>query len=245
VTEAIRVRVAVLIPALNEAETLPQVLDELRDVSVPLDRVGVVDNGSTDGTGRVARARGAEVVREDERGYGAACLRGLFHLTTAGETPHVVVFLDGDQSDDPSALPRLLRPIRDGTADFVVGVRAAAPGRYASSVPLHARLGNGLIRWGARLLHGARFRDLGPFRAIRLPALDALEMDDRNWGWTLQMQIRAHHLGIPTEEVEVPHRPRGGGRSKVSGTLTGSARAGLKMLRTLVSERLRPAGRTY
>jgi glycosyltransferase involved in cell wall biosynthesis len=226
--------IAVLIPALNEEEALPGVLGALHGAG--LDRVVVVDNGSTDGTARVARDGGAEVVSQPERGYGAACLAGIQHLA-AERPPDILVFMDGDQSDDPAAISLLLEPIERGRADFVVGVRSGADS--SSAVPLHARLGNRLVGAGAMLLHGLRFRDLGPFRAIRFEVLRALDMDDRNWGWTLQMQLRAHRMGVPTAEVPVPHRPRGGGRSKVSGNLVGSVRAGGKMLYTLVSERLR------
>jgi hypothetical protein len=227
--------IVALIPALNEEVALPGVLVGLHAAGVS--RVVVVDNGSTDGTGRVAREGGAEVLTEPERGYGAACLAGLRYLEV--NAPDVVVFLDGDQSDDPAAMDRILDPIRAGRADFVIGVRRGARSGEVSSVPLHARLGTGLILAAARLLHGARFRDLGPFRAIRFQSLRALDMDDRNWGWTLQMQLRAHHLGVPMEEVEVPHRPRAAGRSKVSGSPIGSLKAGGKMLITLIRERFR------
>lgn len=227
------IRVAALIPALNEEAALPGVLAGLKDTRTC--RVVVVDNGSTDGTARVARAGGAEVVVEPARGYGAACLSGLAHLEATG-SPDVVVFLDGDQSDDPSAIESLLEPILSDRAEFVIGIRRSGPHGGASAVPLHARLGNGLILWGARVLHGVRARDLGPFRAICFETLRALEMDDRNWGWTLQMQLRAHRLGVRTVEVRVPHRPRAGGRSKVSGSLYGSVRAGAKMMFTLVRE---------
>jgi glycosyltransferase involved in cell wall biosynthesis len=230
------VRVAVVVPALNEAQSLPRVLEGLRSLSDPPDRIVVVDNGSTDGTGEVALRGGADVVREPERGYGAACLAGLDHLARTGP-PEVVAFMDADGSDDPSALPRIVEPIERGTADFVVGVRGAPPGEEGTAVPLHARMGNALVLLGARLLHGARLRDPGPFRAIRYPTLTRLEMDDRNWGWTLQMQLRAHHLGVSTLYVEVPHRERSAGRSKVSGSVTGSVRAGGKMLYTLWVER--------
>ncbi|MEX1258908.1 MAG: glycosyltransferase family 2 protein [Gemmatimonadota bacterium] len=227
--------VAALIPALNEEEALPGVLASLRALGIG--RIVVVDNGSTDGTARVAREGGAEVVLEPRRGYGAACLAGMCHL--ALRPPEVLVFLDGDQSDDPAALDRLLAPIRSGKADLVVGIRTAPPSGGASAVPLHARMGNRLVLLGMRLLHGVRARDLGPFRAIRHSALVRLGMDDRDWGWTVQMQLRAHHLGIRVCEVEVPHRPRAAGRSKVSGSLSGSFRAGKKMLFTLIAERRR------
>lgn len=231
--------VAAVIPALDEEASLPGVLRELRVAGVP--RVIVVDNGSTDGTADAARRAGAVVVREDERGYGAACLAGLAELEREERPPEVIVFLDADGSDDPAALPLLLAPLRNGGADLVVGIRTSR-GTASGAIPLHARLGNALILTGARLLHGARLRDLGPFRAIRRTALHRLTMDDRNWGWTLQMQLRAHHAGLAVREVAVPHRRRRGGRSKVSGSLRGSLRAGMKMLAVLVTE-LRVAAR--
>jgi hypothetical protein len=148
--------------------------------------------------------------------------------------------MDGDQSDDPSAIGRLLEPIRAGRADFVVGIRGGMASGGRNAIPAHARLGNALILSAAGLLHGTRFRDLGPFRAIRFDVLRSLQMDDRDWGWTLQMQLRAYHHGVATEEVVVPHRERAAGRSKVSGTISGSLRAGAKMVFTLVRERIRP-----
>lgn len=226
-------RVAILIPALNEEAALPDVLEGLRGVGVA--RIVVVDNGSVDDTARVARTGGAEVVLESNRGYGAACLAGMEYLAT-NRPPDVLVFMDGDQSDDPAAIVDLVEPIRVGRAQFVVGVRSPSEANGRSTIPIHARLGNTLIRIGARLLYGIRFRDLGPFRAIRFGVLQSLEMDDQNWGWTLQMQLRAYRLDVPTEEVVVPHRERATGRSKVSGSLSGSLSAGAKMLFTLARE---------
>jgi glycosyltransferase involved in cell wall biosynthesis len=227
--------VAALIPALNEEAALPGVLEGLRAAGV--ERIVVADNGSTDGTVRVAEAGGAAVVLEPERGYGAACLAGIRHL--AADPPEILVFLDGDQSDDPAALDRILAPIRAGRADLVLGVRTGPDSGGSGAVPLHARLGNAFVLAGIRLVHGARYRDLGPFRAIRFTTLQSLRMDDRNWGWTVQMQLRAHRMQVPTEEVEVPHRPRAAGRSKVSGSLSGSVRAGAKMILTVLRERFR------
>jgi len=232
--------IVVLIPALDEEASLPGVLQEVRRQGVS--RIVVVDNGSTDGTARVARESGARVIHERRRGYGAACLAGIADL--AADPPDILVFMDGDQSDDPSDLPGLVRPIRSGDADLVIGVRTGEAGGGSQAVPWHARMGNRIVRAGMRWLHGLRASDMGPFRAVRFTALMAMEMDDRNWGWTLQMQLRAHHLGMAMIEVPVSHHPRAAGRSKVSGSLTGSAAAGGKMLLTLVTERRRMQLRT-
>jgi len=231
--------VAVIIPALDEEASLPGVLQDLRRQGVT--RVVVVDNGSTDGTSGVARENGARVIHERRRGYGAACLAGMADLTA--DPPAILVFMDGDQSDDPSDLPDLVRPIQGGDADLVLGVRTGLAGGGSQAVPWHARMGNRVVRAGMRWLHGLDASDLGPFRAVRFSALLAMEMDDQNWGWTLQMQLRAHHLGMAVIEVPVSHRPRAAGRSKVSGSLAGSAAAGAKMLLTLVTERWHPTAR--
>lgn len=230
-------RVAVLIPALDEEASLPAVLERL-----PLDRVDrvvVVDNGSSDRTAEVAREGGATVILEKRRGYGAACLAGLAHLASLAAPPDVVVFMDADQSDEPGVLARLVDPILEGEADLVLGVRRASGGGSSRAVPVHARLGNGLVLGLTRVLFGYHFRDLPPFRAAAFPRLQELEMDDRDWGWTLQMQLRARARGQRIREVPVPHRPRAAGMSKISGSLVGSLRAGAKMLYTLARERLR------
>lgn len=228
-------RTALLMPALNEEESLPAILEA---IPAWVDRVVVADNGSTDGTAEVARTRGAEVVAEPERGYGAACLAGIRHLEHVGPSPEILVFMDADGSDDPADLERLVTPIRADEADLVLGVRRSVGGGVGTILP-HARVGNRIVLGLTRLLFGESFRDLPPFRAIRFDALSRLEMDDRSWGWTLQMQIRAVKTGLRIEQIEVDHRRRSEGESKISGSLTMSLRVGAKMFWTLGRERLR------
>lgn len=224
-----------MIPALNEEGALPGVLARM---PAEVSRVVVADNGSTDATAQVAARGGAEVVREDEPGYGAACLAGIAHLLSHGEPPDVLVFLDADGSNDPGAIPELVAPIARGEADLVLGVRRSARGG-TGTIQLHARLGNRFVLLLSRLLFGRAFRDLPPFRAIRVPAYVALAMDDRNWGWTLQMQLRAVIHGLRVVEVPLPHGDRTWGRSKITGSPLMSVRVGLKMFYTLARERWR------
>lgn len=229
-------RVAVLVPAYDEESSLPRLL-----AAIPRPAVGevvVVDNGSRDATAAVAERLGAMVVREPRRGYGAACLAGIRRLAEGRPPPDIIVFMDADWNGEPSDVERLAAPIAAGTADLVLGVRGAGEGGHASAVPWHARAGNRLVLGLARVLFGRRFRDVGPFRAIRFRSLVALAMDDRDWGWTLQMQIRAARRGLRVVELAVAHRGRAAGRSKISGNLAGSARAGAKMLYTVFRERL-------
>jgi glycosyltransferase involved in cell wall biosynthesis len=220
--------VVVIIPALNEEASLPLVLGELP----PLGRVIVVDNGSTDTTAKVAAERGATVAAEPRRGYGAACLRGMAVVQEAvaggAPSPLVVVFLDADYSDHPDLLPQLAAPILEGRADFVLGSRMLGK-REPGAMPAQSRFGNRLACVLMRLLFGARYTDLGPFRAIAYPRLVELGMTDRNFGWTVEMQIKAKRAGLRTLEIPVPYRRRVG-QSKISGTLWGSVRAGYKIL---------------
>jgi glycosyltransferase involved in cell wall biosynthesis len=216
--------VAVIIPALNEQDALPHVL---RDIpSPPVQRVVVADNDSTDGTADVAREHGAEVVHEPERGYGAACLKALAYL--AANPPDIVVFLDGDYSDHPNELPSLVEPIAAGDADIVIGSRARGR-REQGALSMQQRVGNAIACGALRLLYGVRYTDLGPFRAIRWETLVALGMQDRNYGWTVEMQIKAAQRGVACREVPVSYRQRIG-VSKVSGTIRGSVGAGAKIL---------------
>lgn len=228
-------RVGVVIPALDEEEALPLVLQALPRALVH-DLV-VVDNGSRDGTAEAARRHGARVVREERRGYGSACLAGIRALRPCD----VVVFLDADHSDHPEELPLLLAPIERGEADLVIGTRMVRRESRRALLP-QARFGNRLAALLLRLLYGGRATDLGPFRAIRREALARLRMDDRDFGWTAQMQARAFRLGLSVVEVPVSYRERVG-RSKITGTVSGTVRAGWKILFTLARERLRPRPR--
>ena len=216
--------IAIIVPALNEQQALPLVLREIPRPSVR--RVIVADNGSTDRTAEVARQNGAEVVHESERGYGAACLKALAHL--AADPPDIVVFLDGDYSDHPSELPSLIDPILAGDADMVIGSRARGR-RERGALSPQQQVGNAIACRALRLLYGVRYTDLGPFRAIRWQTLQALGMQDRNYGWTVEMQIKAARRGVAYREVPVSYRQRIG-VSKVSGTVRGSVSAGAKIL---------------
>jgi glycosyltransferase involved in cell wall biosynthesis len=217
-------RVAVIIPALDEEEAIGLVLAEIpRGVG----EVVVVDNGSRDRTAEVARAAGARVVREPRRGYGQACLAGI----AAADGADVFVFLDGDHSDHPSQLPDVLAPILAGEADLVIGSRAL--GRRAKGAhPVHAVLGTRLCVALMNRLVGTRATDLGPFRAVTALALRRLDMQDLTFGWTVEMQLKAARHGLRVREVPVDYRPRVG-KSKVSGTLLGSVRAGARILGTI------------
>ena len=216
--------VDVVIPALNEEAALPHVLAEIPHSAVR--RVVVADNGSTDGTARVAREAGATVVHQPEKGYGAACLKALALL--GDDPPDVVVFLDGDHSDYPEELPDLLAPIRAGEAELVIGSRNLGEAPRGGLTPQQV-VGNRVACAALRLLYGVRYTDLGPFRAITWQALEALGMADRNWGWTVEMQVKAARLGIRHREVPVRYRDRIG-QSKVSGTLRGTLGASYKIL---------------
>jgi glycosyltransferase involved in cell wall biosynthesis len=218
--------VAVIIPALDEEQSIGLVLAEIPKVA---SRVVVVDNGSRDRTAEIARAAGAEVVSEPRRGYGQACLTGI----SAVEGAEVLAFLDADHSDYPAQLSEILAPILAGEADMVVGSRnlgRRAPGAH----PWHAVLGTKLCVWLMNRLVGTRATDLGPFRAITRQGLERLEMRDRDFGWTVEMQMKAGIHGLRVVEVPVDYRPRVG-QSKVSGTLWGSVRAGVKILWVILS----------
>ncbi|HMI31068.1 MAG TPA: glycosyltransferase family 2 protein [Candidatus Limnocylindrales bacterium] len=230
-------KVDAVIPALDEEDSLGSVLTLLP--SPPVRRVIVADNGSTDSTARVARDHGATVVFEPRRGYGAACLKAIEAL--ASDPPDVVLFLDADLSDDPTEAVLVLAPILEGRADLVVGSRVLGE-REPGAIAPHARFGNWLATRLLAALYGARYTDLGPFRAIRYAALLDLGMKDRDFGWTVEMQVKAARHGLRHAEVPVRYRRRTG-RSKISGTLGGSVRAGTKILSTVFAHLLDPSSR--
>jgi glycosyltransferase involved in cell wall biosynthesis len=221
-------RIAVLIPALNEETTLPRVLADLPKALV--EEVVVVDNGSSDRIPTVAGAAGATVLYESRRGYGWACLAGIDYLKT--KSPDILVFLDGDYSDHADELPALVLPIVSEGYDLVIGSRTKGEADPGALLP-QARFGNALATFLIRLLYGFRYSDLGPFRAMHFPALLQLEMTDRTYGWTVEMQIKAIRQGLRITEVPVRYRKRAGGASKVSGTLKGTVSAGDKILWTV------------
>ena len=220
----------VVIPALDEERSLGRVLED-----IPRDRVRqvvVADNGSTDGTARIARSLGALVVEEPHRGYGSACLAGIRRSAALDPPPDIVVFLDADYSDYPEQMARVLEPILAGRADLVIGSRVLGCREPGALLP-QARFGNLVAAVLIRLLYRVRITDLGPFRAIRSEALTALAMADKDYGWTVEMQVKAARQGLRVEEVPVSYRRRIG-QSKITGTLAGSVRAGFKILATIV-----------
>lgn len=195
-------------------------------------RVVVVDNGSSDRSAAVAHAHGAEVVREERRGYGAACLAGI----AAAKGERIVAFLDADYSDYPEELPRILAPLREECADLVIGSRMIRRDARRALLP-QARYGNRVAAFVLRVLFGQPATDLGPFRAITSPALRQLHMADRGFGWTVEMQAKAALCGLRTVEVPVRYRKRRGA-SKITGTWRGTIGAGWKILYTLFRLRL-------
>jgi glycosyltransferase involved in cell wall biosynthesis len=219
-------QVSLIIPALNEADSLSRLLTE-----VPFDnlhQVIVVDNGSTDNTAEVASARGALVIQESQRGYGHACAAGV-----AAAEGEVVVFMDGDGSFVPAELTDLLVPLKEGKADLVLGSRWLKT-TVGDIMPIHQRFGNHLFAWLLRWRFGLTLTDLGPYRTIWRELLVDLEMQEYTFGWPLEMIIKTTRLGRPIVELPVTYRPRFAGQSKVGGTLRGSFLSGYRFFRVMV-----------
>ena len=223
-------RISVIIPVFNEQDAIGAVLNDIPSDLV--DEILVVDNGSTDKTARVARELGAKVIREDRRGYGQTCLAGICALNH----PDIVVFLDGDYSDHPNEMPALVRLILEEGADLVIGSRKLGLSEPGALLP-QARFGNWLATRLIRLMFNVRFTDLGPFRAVTYHALKQMDMNDRTFGWTVEMQVKAALLGLNSREVPVSYRRRIG-VSKITGTINGTIRAGWKILYTIFKYRV-------
>ncbi len=221
--------VFVIIPALNEEQSISKVLHAIPNDLV--DRIFVIDNGSTDNTIKEATKSGAVVLSELEKGYGAACLKGMDHIGKGERIPDVIVFIDGDYSDYPEEMSTLIQPIVNNEVDFVIGSRAIGS-TEKGSMTFPQKFGNRLATFLMRIIFNASFTDLGPFRAISYSKLLDLKMKDRNYGWTIEMQIKAVKNGLRYMEVPVSYRRRIG-KSKVSGTLNGAFKAGYKILLTI------------
>ena len=225
-------KIMVIIPAFNEADSIVRVINDIPKELVY--EIVVVDNGSIDGTERKALDAGATVLSEDRRGYGFACLRGIDYAKSkpAFEKPDIIVFLDGDYSDYPQEMEYLVKPILESDYDLVIGSRRLGSREGGSMLP-QAVFGNALATTLIRLLHGAEFTDLGPFRAIKFDRLLELNMEDKTFGWTAEMQVKAVKMGLKYCEVPVSYRKRIG-ISKVTGTFTGTVKAGYKILWTIL-----------
>ena len=220
----------VVIPAFNEEDAIGKVLGDLPKNIVR--NIIVVDNNSTDNTRKNAEREGAVVLHQSIQGYGASCLKGLEFLAHQEVKPGIVVFLDGDYSDYPRELPLLTAPIESGHMDMVIGSRVLGERERFSLTPQQI-IGNWVAVKMLKILYGYSFTDLGPFRAIRYDELLRLGMNDKNYGWTVEMQIKAAKMRLRCTEVPVSYKMRIG-KSKVSGTLKGSLMAGYKIITTLL-----------
>ena len=218
-------RIKVIIPAFNEENSIAHVIHDIPSI---VEEVIVVSNDSTDKTEEVARAAGATVLTEHKKGYGYACLKGMEYIADKAEKPDIVVFLDGDYSDYPEELTKIVQPIIEQNKDLVIGARKKELREKHSMTPQQV-FGNWLATSLMRLFFGARFTDLGPFRAIKYSQLLALEMEDKTYGWTVEMQLKAIRKKLSYTEIPVRYKKRIG-VSKVSGTIKGTIFAAIKIL---------------
>lgn len=221
--------IKVIIPAFNEENGIGEVIREIPKNLIS--EIIVINNASTDNTEQIAIEAGAIVLRELVPGYGRACLKGIEYLKQTQPVPDVVVFLDADHSDYPEEIPELLKPITQGNADLVIGSRALGIKEDGSMTPQQI-FGNWLATRLLKLFYGVKFTDLGPFRAIHFSKLIELEMQDKTYGWTVEMQLKAAKKGFQCVEVPVRYRKRIG-FSKISGTVKGTIMAGYKILATI------------
>ena len=217
--------IKVIIPAFNEEKSIAKVIAEIPDF---VEEIVVVNNNSTDQTVQVATKAGASVLTEKSKGYGYACLKGIDYLSQKNKTPDILVFLDGDFSDFPQELTKVIQPIIDGRVDFVVGARVKEL-RASGSLTPQQIFGNWLACFLMKILYQSSFTDLGPFRAIRWETLENLKMSDKTYGWTIEMQLKVLRQKISYQEVPVSYKKRIG-VSKVSGTVKGTIFAGVKII---------------
>jgi len=222
--------IKVIIPALNEENAIGRVIEELPDHIIA--EIVDIDNGSGDQTYQKAIEKGAKAIKEPRRGYGQACLTGIKHISQQNPKPDIVVFIDGDHSDFPEKLIDLINPIINEEADLVIGSRALG-NKEDGSMTFPQIFGNWLATTLLRLFYGARFTDLGPFRAIRYGSLMQLGMSDTNYGWTVEMQLKAVKYKLRYTEIPVDYRRRIG-FSKISGTISGTIMAGYKIIWTII-----------
>ena len=217
--------IKVIIPAFNEEKSIAKVIAEIPDF---VEEIVVVNNNSTDQTAQVATKAGASVLTEKSKGYGYACLKGIDYLSQKNKTPDILVFLDGDFSDFPQELTKVIQPIIDGRVDFVVGARVKELRASGSLTPQQV-FGNWLACFLMKILYQSSFTDLGPFRAIRWEVLENIKMSDKTYGWTIEMQLKVLRQKISYQEVPVSYKKRIG-VSKVSGTVKGTIFAGVKII---------------
>ena len=226
--------IKVIIPAFNEEDSIANVIGDIPDI---VSEVIVVNNNSTDATSEVAKKAGATVLLEENKGYGNACLKGIKYLETISDKPEIVVFMDADYSDYPEELLKIVAPILEKDFDFVIGARTKEL-RERGSMTLPQEFGNWLATFLMKLFFKSTFTDLGPFRAIKYDKLLDLQMEDKTYGWTVEMQLKALKRKYKYREVPVNYRNRIG-VSKVSGTLKGAIFAGVKILSWIFKYSLR------